>query len=155
MATQHTVETLTDPRLNDVLLWEEYVGAGWTNSRDVISVNNAAGGTFKQGTVVWRVKGEDHTAAWDIVDADADVDVANEYAVVIGTDLKTGDTFTLAAGVAKSVIALTRRAHFKDKAIKDIMVTGLGMSNTEYQDMKRLMATQGLLVKDTLTEILA
>lgn len=154
MATQHTVETLLDPRLNDILLWEEYVGAGTPFSRDVISVQNATGGTFKQGTVVWRVKGEDHTAVWDIVDADADVDVANEYAVVIGTDLKTGDTFTLAAATAKSLIAITRRAVFKDAAIRAIHI-GLGVTTPEFNDLKRLMATQGLLVNNTLTEILA
>lgn len=154
MATQHTVETLLQPYLNDILLWEEYVGAGTPFSRDVITVNNATGGTFKQGTVVFRAKGEDHTAVWDIVDADGDIDVGNEYAVVIGTDLKTGDTFTLAAGVSKNIIAITRRAMFKDAAIRAIHI-GLGVTTTEFNDMKRLMATQGLLVNNTLTEILA
>ncbi len=154
MATQYTVENLLDPRFNDVVLWEEFVGAGQTNSRDVVNVQLSSTTTLKQGSVLFRAKGKTATATWDVVNGDSDVADTNEYAILIGSDLKTGDTVSFTSGVSKQSIALTRRAHLKDKAIRDID-TGLGVSAGEYANLKRLLAVQELLVKDTLAEILA
>ena len=154
MATQYTVETLTDPRFNDVVIWEEYVAAGQPHSRDVIAVQLGSTTTLQQGSVLFRAKGKSATATWDVVNGDADVADTNEYAILIGTDLKTADTTAFTSGVTKNVIAITRRAHIKDSKVRSI-VTGLGVAAGEYANLKRLLATQEIIVKDTLTEILA
>ena len=155
MATQYTIEPLTDPRFNDVVLWEEIIGPGVPHSRDVVSLSASITATLKQGTVLWRAKAKTATATWDVVNDDTDVNVANEYAILIGDDRKTADTVAVSSGVAKNVIALTRRAHVKDKTIRDITVTGFGVSTTEFNNLKRLLATQGVIVSDTLTAITA
>lgn len=152
MATQYTIEALTDPRFNDVVLWEEIIGPGIPHSRDVVSLSASITATLKQGTVLWRVKAKTATATWDVVNDDTDVNVANEYAILIGDDRKTSDTVAVSSGVAKNVIALTRRAHVKDKTIRDI-TTGFGVTTTEFNNLKRLLATQGVIVSDTLTAI--
>lgn len=154
MATQPTIQALSDPRYTNVVVWEELVGGGVTISRDVVSVTNSAGGTFAQGHLLWRVKGATATAQWDVVDAAGDINVANEYAVLIGDDFDVKESIVLAAATAKNCIAITRRAIVKDKTIRDILkASPISLSDANVNDLKRLLATQGILVLDTLTAV--
>lgn len=156
MATQPTIQALSDPRFTDVVIYEEFVGGAVPFSRDLVSVNNAAGGTFAQGHLLWRAKGATATAAWDVVDAAGDINVANEYAVLIGDDFDVKESIVLAAGVAKNCIAITRKAIVKDAKLRSILKAApYSLSDANVNDLKRLLATQGVLVVDSLTAITA
>lgn len=150
MATQPTIQTLTDPRYTDVVLYEE----DFFQSRDVITVTNSGGGTFKQGTVVWRLKGSDSTAVWDVVDASGDISVNNEYAVLIGNDYEPNETIVLTAATPTKCIAITRWAIVKETVLKSLLtVSPYTLSATNFNDIKRLLAKDGILVNDSLVAI--
>lgn len=156
MATQPTIQALSDPRFTDVILFEEFVGGGVPFSRDLVSVTNTAGGTYAQGHLLWRVKGATATAQWDVVDAAGDINVANEYAVLIGDDFDVKESIVLAAATAKKCIAITRKAMVKDSKLRSILKAApYSLSDANVEDLKRLLATQGVLVLDSLVPITA
>ena len=152
MATQPTIQTLTDPRFNDVVLWESFVGAGVPHSRDVVNVQLSSTTTLKQGSILWRAKSKTATATWDVVNDDTDVSTSNEYAILIGDDLQVKETVDFTSGVSKKAIAIVRTAHIKEGTSKTI-TTGFGVTATEWNNLKRLLAVQDILVNDTYTAI--
>ena len=156
MPTQNTVQTLVDNRYSDLIVAEEFLGGGIPYSRDWVTVNNAAGGTYKAGTLVFRAKGSDATVKWDIVDAAGDINVANEYGILIGDDIVIKDDIVLAAGVDKKVIAVTRYAVFKDAYVRAIYTAApYSLSEANVNSLVRLLATQGVLAIEQMTKITA
>ena len=152
MATQPTVQNLIDPRYTDVVLSERVEGAQYV-SRETVTLTNATGGTFKQGTVLWRVKAADSTGVWDVVDAAGDIVLANEFAVLIGDGFEPKETVTVAAATATPVLAIVRDARVKEKVLKDVAVTGFSVSEANFANLKRLMAKDTILVEGSLTAI--
>lgn len=156
MATQHVVETIEDNRYSDLIMYEKHVGGGIPFSRDWATVNNAAGGTYEMGTLVFRAKGADATVAWDIVDAAGDINVANEYGILVGDDIQIKNDIVLAAGVAKKCIVITREALFKDAYVRAIYTAApYSLSTANVNSLVRLLATQGILSIDQMTKITA
>ena len=137
---------ITDVRYNEVVLEE----ADNLRSRDKASVNNAAGGNKLLGTVVWRAKGTDPAADWDVVDAAGDLATANEYAVLIGDNYSIKNTIALTAGVDTQCLILARDARVKESVLKAIHVTG-GFTSGNFETLKHLLKASSIIVEDSLT----
>lgn len=104
------------------------------------------------GTVVTRVKDSAPTVAWKVVAVAADVDVANEYAVVFGDHYAFKYDFipkAIAAGKWNAIV-VRRDAAFKEFYIKQNLKTALGA--TPYALLIQLMANQGLLVLEDVSD---
>ena len=138
---------IEDFRLSDLVLGEEEN----LRSRDVVSVTNTAGGTYKAGTVIWRAKGTDPSAQWDVVDAAADLGAAgvNEFGIIIGDSFSPAAKVVLAAGVAKKVIAIVREADIKEAIPKSIHQVG-GFTSGNFATLKHFLKNQGVIVRDSL-----
>lgn len=146
---------IVDPRASDVILEEEENRF----SRDVVTVNFANTGAYKQGTIVFRVKGTDPTAAWDVVDAAGDLSLSNEYAVLLGAQVK-GQPFTLressqiTAATNTSAIVLRRMARIKESVPLAIHGTaGYGLTSGNMATLKHLLAFQNILVEDSYVAV--
>lgn len=139
--------TIDDFRLSDLVLCEE----DNYRSRDVVSVTNAAGGVKPAGTVIWRAKGTDPTAQWDVLDAAADLGAVgvNEFGVIIGDGFSPSASVTLSAGVAKNVIAIVRGADIKESILKTIHETG-SFTAGNFATLKHFLKEQGVIVRDSL-----
>lgn len=140
--------SIDDFRLSDLVLGEEEN----LRSRDVVSVTNAAGGVYKAGTVIWRAKGTDPTAQWDVVDAAADLGAVgvNEFGVLIGDSFSPSATIALTAATAKNVIAIVREADIKEAIPKSIHQTG-GFTAGNFATLKHFLKNQGVIVRDSIT----
>lgn len=126
---------VNDPRHTDVFLYEEED----YRSRTLGTVTTTTTtGTYKQGTVVWRAIDVDDTLPWDVVNADADLSLSNEYAIILGTGEKPDEEFTLTNGVATQVLLVRTEAGVKEKPVKDI-VTGLGVTAGGWTNLKGLL----------------
>jgi hypothetical protein len=139
--------SIDDFRLSDLVLSEEEN----LRSRDVVSVTNTAGGVKAAGTVIWRAKGTDPTAQWDVVDAAADLGAAgvNEFGIIIGDSFSPAASVTLGAGVAKNVIAIVREADVKESILKTIHQTG-GFTAGNFATLKHFLKNQGVIVRDSI-----
>lgn len=139
--------SIDDFRLSDLVLGEEEN----LRSRDVVSVTNAAGGTYKAGTVLWRAKGTDPTAQWDVVDAAADLGAVgvNEFAILIGDSFSPAAQVVLTAATAKKVIVLIREADVKESILKTIHQTG-GFTAGNFSTLKHFLKNQGVIVRDSV-----
>lgn len=140
---------VNDPRYSDVVLKElnDY------DSRRVVSASVTTTGTYKQGTVLFRAKAVDDSAVWDVVDAAADLSIANEYAVLIGDSKKPVETVTLTNGVPANVIVIARDASVKEEVLKAVHQVG-GFTANNFRDLKGLLfKNSGILVKDSLVAL--
>lgn len=148
--------TISDPRNSDVVLEEEE--NYFSRSGSTAILNNTAGGTIKQGTVVWRAKGTDPAAVWDIVDASGDLSVNNEYAILLGAQVKgsvfrPAESFVVTAATDTKVILLRRICRVKEQVLKDVHVTGYGLTQGNFDTLKHLLAREMILVEDSLTAV--
>lgn len=148
---------ILDPRNSDVIL-EEAVNLFSRNKGDDTLTTSVATSPVKQGTVVWRAKSADPTAVWDIVDASGDISVNNEYAVLLGAQetgkvFRPNERFTVASATATKVILIKRAARVKEQVLKDVHMTGYGLNQTQFNQLKHLMSFQGILVEDSLTPV--
>lgn len=153
MATQPTISTISDPRYSDLVLDEEIKNYSH-NSRDVVSVTATTGGTFPMGSVIFRAKAITASAVWDFVDAQADIAITNDYAIVIGDDLEPSETVVFGSGVNRNAIALTRNCRLKQAKLEaSLLATFAAASATDIANLIRVLATQGILVGGSLTAI--
>lgn len=153
MATQPTISTISDPRYTDLVLDEDIKNYSH-NSRDVVSVTATTGGTFPMGSVIFRAKAITASAAWDFVDAQADIAITNDYAIVIGDDLEPTESVVFATDVNRNAIALTRNCRLKQAKLEaGLLATFAGASATDIANLIRVLATQGILVGGSLTAI--
>lgn len=107
------------------------------------------------GAIVARPKGSAAAVAYAVIDAGADVVDTNEFAVVFGDHHSFAYDFTpkaIAAGKFNAV-GIVRDAAFKEFYIKANYATVLGA--TDYAKLKQLMAAQGLLILDDVSDLLA
>lgn len=113
----------------------------------------AAGAAIPFGTVVFRAKGLAKAAPWAAVSAAADVDAANEYAVVFGDGYGFKADFVPKAIVAGryNAVVVKRDAGLKEYYIREVHATALGAA--PYDILKQLMADQGLIVLDDDSEL--
>jgi hypothetical protein len=154
MAVQPTIEAFSDPRYTDLVLWEEILPAGIYNSRDIATVTATTGGTFPMGAVIFRPKAITASAVWDLVDAQADIAITNDYAIVIGDDFEPNETVTFVTATPRNVIALARRARLKQAKFEtSLKATFAAASATDIANLIRVLATQGILVEGSLTAI--
>lgn len=112
----------------------------------------AANGILPLGTVVFRAKGLGSADAWAPVATVGDVVATNEFAVVFGDHYAAKFDFApraIAAGKFNSVV-IKRDAQFKEHYIKAVHGTDLG--DVAFDLLKQLMADQGLLVLDDVTD---
>lgn len=130
---------VNDPRYTDVVL-EESVALGNYYSRDVVSVNtDTTTGVYPLGTILTRTLALDDSGAWRVVNAGADIALANEYAILIGDDFDVETVgASLTNGVAKNCIAITRDARVKENAIRALPLIS-ALSATEWRDLKGLL----------------
>lgn len=153
MATQPTISTISDPRYSDLVLDEEIKNYSH-NSRDVVSVTATTGGTFPMGSVIFRAKAITASAAWDFVDAQADIAITNDYAIVIGDDLEPTESVVFGTGVNRNAIALARNCRLKQTKFEaSLKATFAAASATDIANLIRVLATQGILVGSSLTAI--
>jgi hypothetical protein len=130
---------VNDPRYSDVVL-EETTSLGNYFSRDQVVVNtDTTTGTYPLGTVITRTKALDDSGAWRVVNAGADIVLANEYAILIGDDFEVKTLgASLENGVAKTCIAITREARVKENAIRALPLIA-ALSANEWRDLKGLL----------------
>lgn len=113
--------------------------------------NITPAGVIPFGTVVFRAKGLGIEAPWAAVKLDADVADTNEYAVVYGDHYGFKYDFTPKAIKAKffnAVVIKRGPAMLKEFYIKAVHGTALA---TKYGVLKQLLADQGVVVLDDVT----
>ena len=153
MATQPTIVNILDPRYSDLVLDEDIKNYSH-NSRDVVSVTATTGGTFPMGSVIFRAKAITASAVWDFVDAQADIAITNDYAIVIGDDLEPTESVVFGSGVNRNAIALARNCRLKQAKFEaGLKATFAAASATDIANLIRVLATQGILVGGSLTAI--
>lgn len=111
----------------------------------------AASAAIPFGTVVFRAKGLGVAAAWTAVTTNASLVTTNEFAVVWGDHHSFAADFVpraIEAGKFNSIV-IKRDAAFKEYYIKQVHGTALG---ADLDKLKQLMADQGLLVLDDVTD---
>ena len=145
--------TVNDPRYTDVVL-EESKASGNYYSRDILSVTtDTTTGAYPLGTVLFRVKALDDSGAWNVVNAGADLAIANEYAILIGDAFSVKDAVTLTNSVATSVMAITRDARVEEGALRALPLLA-ALSATEWRDLKGLLRKNaGIKVEATNANI--
>jgi len=115
------------------------------------NANITPAGVIPFGTVVFRAKGLAIEAPWAAVAADADVADTNEYAIVYGDQYGFKADFTPKAIAAKKFNAVVIKrgpARLKEFYIKQVHGTVL---TTKYGVLKQLLADQGVVVLDDIT----
>ena len=142
--------TIATPKFTDLVVNEKDAPVGY--ARKVIPVNTTAAETLPLGAVVFRAKGVDPTADYDIVDSNLDIAVANEYAVVIGDQLKVQlDGVTTAAGSTVNLLAFVRGdVILKKKLPLDYLVNTAGLTEAEANQVLHLLESQGVLSETTI-----
>lgn len=147
---------VNDPRYTDLVLAES-VDLGNYYSRDIVTVTpSTATGTYPLGTVIFRAKAVDDSAAWDVLDAAGDLSVSNEYALVIGdsTGVKP-EGITLTTSAPSLVTVIARDARVKASAIDSQPLIAL-LTSANRRDLKGLLRKQsGIKVEATESETIA
>lgn len=128
------------------LVVDHYIG-NFNNDK----ANITPAGVIPFGTVVFRAKGLGIDAPWAAVASDDDVADTNEYAVVYGDHYGFKYDFTPKAIKAKffnAVVIKRGPAMLKEFYIKAVHGTALA---TKYGVLKQLLADQGVVVLDDVT----
>lgn len=144
--------TIQDVRASDLILEENTHGY---YSRDTINVNPTTTGNYAFGTVLFRTKAVDDSVAWDVVDGTGDLNIANEYAVLIGdrNGIKANDTITLTNGSSTPVLAIARDARLKATLI-DALSQISGFTTQQKANLKALLKkNSGIKVEDQTTAV--
>jgi hypothetical protein len=118
-------------------------------------INITPAGVMPLGTIVARAKGGTAEAPYKVVTVAGDVVDTNEFAVVFGDHHSFRYDFTpkaIAAGKWNAV-GIVRGAAFKEFYIKANYATVLGA--VPYAKLKQLMAAQGLLVLEDVSDFKA
>lgn len=128
------------------LVVDHYIG-NFNNDK----ANITPAGVIPFGTVVFRAKGLGIDAPWAAVASDDDVADTNEYAVVYGDHYGFKYDFTPKAIKAKffnAVVIKRGPVMLKEFYIKAVHGTALA---TKYGVLKQLLADQGVVVLDDVT----
>lgn len=140
-----------DPRYSDVVLQESYFKNG---SREVVNITSGSAQDIAQGTVVWRAKGTDPTAAYALISNANQIAVANEFAIVIGDGYGPKETISLANSSTNKAIVLVRDARLKEYKIKKAQLSPAGLLNdAQYASLVHLLKNQGILLETSLDAV--
>jgi hypothetical protein len=136
--------------LSDLVIYEGTdPNTGFT--RKEINVTPPAGGAaLELGTVVFRAKSADPTAAYAVVAAGADVALTNEYAIVFGDHYGFKGSFVpaaIAAGKFNAVSFIQGPMKFKEYYLKQIHSA---LTATQFAALKGVLEKQGLVVETTV-----
>ncbi|ANA49254.1 hypothetical protein PMW_129 [Pseudomonas phage phiPMW] len=137
-------------RLSDLLIGH-YINN--FNNEDANITPPAASAPLKLGTVVFRAKGGDKAAPWAVISAPADVDTANEFAIVLGDQWAYAQDFVpkaIAAGKFNAIVIKRGPVELKEFYIKQENATAAGAS---YGILLELLGDQGLVVKEDVTNL--
>lgn len=112
----------------------------------------AASAPIPFGSVVFRAKGLGKAAAWTLVTDNASLVTTNEFAVVFGNHYGFAADFVPRAIAANqyNAIVVKRDAGIKEYYLKEVHGTALG---ADFDVLKQLMADQGLVVLDDVTNL--
>lgn len=142
--------------LSDLVYHENDPSVGY--SRSDINVT-PPGGAVKMGTVVFRAKADANTAAtpYAVMSADTQLDTDNEFAIVFGDHYSCNESFvprTIASGQFNAVAFVGKNGAImlKDALIREFAQDpdGLNLSDSEFENLRELLASQGLRVEATL-----
>lgn len=140
-----------DPRYSDVVLQESYFKNG---SREVVNITSGSAQDIPQGTVVWRAKGTDPTAAYALISNVNQIAVANEFAIVIGDGYEPKETISLANSATNKAIVLVRDCRLKEYKIKQAQLSPVGLLNaSQYASLVHLLKNQGILLETSLDAV--
>lgn len=112
----------------------------------------AASAAIPFGTVVFRAKGLGKEAAWAAVTDNTALVTTNEFAVVFGDAYGFKADFVPNAIAADryNAVVIKRDAGLKEYYIKQVHGTALG---ADFDVLKQLMADQGLIVLDDVSDL--
>lgn len=112
------------------------------------------------GTVVYRAKSADLTAAWTVLASEAPLVLTNEFAVVYGDHFSFNPSFVPRAIAASRYNAvgfvgtsggLQLKEYFLKQVAQSAAVDGgAGLSDAEFETLKGLLEQQGIQVLKTL-----
>lgn len=139
-----------EKRLSDLVIMETTdPSSGFT--RKEINVTPPDGGApVLLGTVVFRAKSADPTAAYAVVAAGADIALTNEYAVVFGNHFGFTESFVpaaIAAGKFNAVSFVQGPLKMKEYFLKQVHSA---LSATEFAALKGVLEKQGIVVETTV-----
>lgn len=144
--------------LSDLVYHENDPSVGY--SRSDINVTPPSGGAaVKMGTVVFRAKAKANTAAtaYAVLSSDAQLDSANEFAIVFGDHYGCNESFvprSISSGQFNAVAFVGKNGAImlKDTLIREFAqdTGGLNLSDGEFENLRELLAEQGLRVEATL-----
>lgn len=141
--------------LSDLVVHEIDPSVGY--ARKVIPVTVAGDTTLKLGSVVYRAKGTDPTAAYSVLTAAAALVTTNEFAVVIGDyyGYELADVTVTAAESPKNITAYVRgMVMLKDfKLEESVKVNFAGITAGNFATLKHLLEQQGVLVETAGTVV--
>lgn len=129
-------------------------------ARQDLNVTPPAGGAaVEMGTVVFRAKASANTAetAYAVLSAAAQIVNTNEFAVVYGDHYQCKESFvprTIASGQFNAVgfVGKNGGLQLKDYLIKAIAqdAGGANLSDAEFENLREVLASQGIIVEVTL-----
>lgn len=137
-------------RLSDLVVWEGFEPSDAFNRRDINVTPPAASAPLKLGTIVFRAKSTDETAAFAVVAAAGDVALTNEYAVVFGDFYGYKPSFVpaaIAAGKFNAIAYTSGPMKIKDYLPKAIHSA---LNATQFAALAQALEKQGIVVLDTV-----
>lgn len=115
---------------------------------------------IRMGTVVYRAKSADLTAAWTVLASEAPLVLTNEFAVVFGDHYSFNPSFvprTIASGKYNAVgfVGTSGALQLKEYYIKQVAKSaavdgGADLSDAEVETLKGLLEQQGIQVLKTV-----
>ncbi len=115
---------------------------------------------IRMGTVVYRAKSADLTAAWTVLASEAPLVLTNEFAVVYGDHFSFNPSFvprTIASGKYNAVgfVGTSGALQLKEYYIKQVAKSaavdgGADLSDAEVETLKGLLEQQGIQVLKTV-----
>jgi hypothetical protein len=115
---------------------------------------------IRMGTVVYRAKSADLTAAWTVLASEAPLVLTNEFAVVYGDHFSFNPSFVpraIASGMYNAVgfVGTSGALQLKEYYIKQVAKSaavdgGADLSDAEVETLKGLLEQQGIQVLKTV-----
>lgn len=145
------------PRLSDLVVHEHDPAVGYSRRDLNITPITPA---IRMGTVVFRAKSTDLTAAWTVLNSAAALVLTNEFAVVYGDHYSFNPSFVPraiaanqynAVGYVGTSGALQLKEHHIKTIAKDLVGNGgAGLTDAQVETLKGLLEQQGIQVLKTV-----
>lgn len=139
-----------EPLLSDLVVFEGTdPGSGYTR-KDINVTPPAGGAPITLGTVVFRAKSADKTAAYAVVTAAINLSLDNEYAVVFGNHYGFNPSFVpsaIAAGKFNAVSFVQGPLKLKSYYLDQVHSA---LTATQRSQLFELLEKQGIVVEQTV-----